>query len=66
VNSPQANPNKTKQNCLDFLDSIRPNQVFSMGYWQAKIASSPKPLASRNALLIGSAHVRKPEARWEE
>jgi hypothetical protein len=33
-NSGQAKPNKTKQNCLDFLGFIRPNQDFSKGYAQ--------------------------------
>jgi hypothetical protein len=28
----QTNPNKTKQNSLDFLGFIRPNRDFSMGY----------------------------------
>ena len=28
----QANPNKTKQNCLDFLGFIRPNWDLSVGY----------------------------------
>jgi hypothetical protein len=32
VNSVQINPNKTKQNCLDFLGFIRPNRDFSKGY----------------------------------
>jgi hypothetical protein len=32
ANSVQINPNKTKQNCLDFLGFIRPNRDFSMGY----------------------------------
>jgi hypothetical protein len=32
ANSVQANPNKTKQNCLDLFGFIRPNRDFSMGY----------------------------------
>jgi hypothetical protein len=31
ANSPQANPNKTKQKSLDFLGFIRPNRDFSKG-----------------------------------
>jgi hypothetical protein len=34
ANSVQANPNKTKQNCLDFLGFVRPNRDFSKGYEQ--------------------------------
>jgi hypothetical protein len=34
ASSVQANPNKTKQNCLDFLGFIRPNRDFSKGYEQ--------------------------------
>jgi hypothetical protein len=30
----QVNPNKTKQNCLDFLGFIRPNCDLSVGYAQ--------------------------------
>jgi hypothetical protein len=36
ASSDQANPNKTKQNCLDFLGFIRPNRDFSKGYGQKK------------------------------
>jgi hypothetical protein len=32
----QAKPNKSKQNSLDFLGFIRPNQDFSMGYTDSK------------------------------
>jgi hypothetical protein len=32
----QAKPSKTKQECLDFLGFIRPNQDFSMGYSESK------------------------------
>jgi hypothetical protein len=34
ANSSQANPNKTKQNCLDLFGLIRPNRDFSKGYEQ--------------------------------
>jgi hypothetical protein len=49
VNSVQANPNKTKENCLDFLGFIRPNRDFSMGYEQKnkKIESRLKLCAKR-------------------
>jgi hypothetical protein len=32
----QIKPNKTKQNCLDLLGFIRPNQDFSRGYAESK------------------------------
>ena len=32
----QANPNKSKQNCLDLLGFIRPNRDFSMGCGRKK------------------------------
>ena len=38
----QANPNKTKQNCLDFLGFIRPNWDLSVGY-----AKKNKKICSR-------------------
>jgi hypothetical protein len=32
----QAQPNKTKRNCLDLLGFIRPNRDFSKGYGESK------------------------------
>jgi hypothetical protein len=42
ANFSQANPNKTKQNCLDFLGFIRPNRDFSMGYGQKNTKKSTR------------------------
>jgi hypothetical protein len=42
ANSFQTNPNKTKQNCLDFLGFIRPNRGFSKGYKQKNKKNDPR------------------------
>jgi hypothetical protein len=53
ANSLQAKPNKTKQNCLDFLGFIRPNRDFSMGYEQK---NKKNRLASQVVCKASQAH----------
>jgi hypothetical protein len=44
----QGKPNKTKENCLDFLGFLWPNRDFSMCYSKSKI---------KNSFRISSFHV---------
>jgi hypothetical protein len=53
-NKIQANPNKSKQNCLDLLGFIRPNRDFSMSYDESK---QKNPVPSRALCKTSQARI---------